>query len=256
MQLQIRLTYLYPYHMNLYGDTGNILCLRHRCQARNIDLQIQAIHPADNHIAGATDLYFFGGGQDAQQLHVGKDLLRHQQTIREDIENGVAALTICGGYQLFGEYFLTSENQRIPGIQVFSARTRGSTHRMIGNIICHIPKNLHQQIQQAYPNAPNTLVGFENHSGETILSSNQSPLAEVKYGYGNNYTSKQEGLVFHNAIGTYMHGSLLPKNPHLADYIIAKALQHRYQDQIALLALDDSLAWQAHTYVLNRFGNS
>jgi CobQ-like glutamine amidotransferase family enzyme len=127
---------------------------------------------------------------------------------------------------------------------------------MIGNIICQIPNNLHQQIQQAYPNAPNTLVGFENHSGETILSSNQSALAEVKYGYGNNYTSKQEGLVFHNAIGTYMHGSLLPKNPHLADFIIAKALQHRYQDQISLLALDDILAWQAHTYVLNRFGNS
>lgn len=256
MQLQIRLTYLYPYHMNLYGDTGNILCLQHRCQARNIDLKIQPIHPTDNYVPSGTDLYFFGGGQDAQQLHVGKDLLRHQQIIREDIENGAAALTICGGYQLFGEYFLTSQQQRIPGIQIFSAHTRGSNHRMIGNIICELPENLYQQIQQTYPNAPNTLVGFENHSGETILGNNQTPLAKVKYGYGNNYTSKQEGLLFHNAIGTYMHGSLLPKNPHLADYIIAKALQHRYQEQIALLPLDDSLALQAHNYVLNRFRNS
>lgn len=250
----LQLTYLYPHHMNLYGDTGNIICLLKRAQWRGISLNIVPINPGDSLERGKTDIYFFGGGQDAQQEYISKDLLRLKETISDDISQGTPALTICGGYQLFGSYFKTKDQHIIDGIGVFDLYTQGSDHRMIGNCIVELEGQLHQQIKQVYgPTSPDTLVGFENHSGETFIQSNTA-IGVTKIGYGNNYTQKIEGYWYQNAFGTYLHGSLLPKNPHLADYLLSKALEKRY-DQIPILQpLDDTTAWQAHRAISDRYG--
>lgn len=250
--MTLRITYLYPHHMNLYGDTGNIICLQKRCQWRDINTEIILINPGDKLVSGQTDIYFFGGGQDAQQEFVAKDLLRHQQVIKEDLENGVAALTICGGYQLFGHRFITKDRHEIPGIGVFDLETYGSDHRMIGNIIVEINSIFYQNIIQNYPSAHPTFVGFENHSGETKISTG-STIGETLTGYGNNYTSHHEGYHHQHAFGTYMHGSLLPKNPHLADYLISKAIEHQTHEPPTLSPLDDTLEWQSHQAILHRY---
>lgn len=238
--------------MNLYGDTGNIITLLHRAKLRNIDIKINTINTGDQIVKGETDIYFFGGGQDSQQEFVVKDLPRHQEVIKNDIENGAASLSICGGYQLFGHYFKTNEGNILQGIDIFDVVTNGSRHRMIGNVIVELESNLHDQINEVYPHASKYLVGFENHSGETIINSGSS-IGRAITGSGNNYTSKQEGYWYRNAFGTYLHGSLLPKNPHLADYLIYSALKYRYGEEISLNSIDDSLAWQAHQSVLNRY---
>lgn len=257
--MTLRITYLYPHHMNLYGDTGNILCIQKRCQWRSIDVKITLINPNDSLKPGNTDLYFFGGGQDAQQEFVAHDLQQHQQSIKTDLENGVPALTICGGYQLFGHRFVTKDGHIIPGIGVFDIETHGSDHRMIGNIQVEMNPELSSKVHNAYnqqnlakPNqATSTLVGFENHSGETKILSGKT-VGHTTTGYGNDYTSGQEGYQYKNAFGTYMHGSLLPKNPHFADYLISKAIEHQTGQPTMLPAIDDQLEWRAHQSRLKR----
>ena len=249
---ELRLTYLYPYHMNLYGDTGNIICLKKRCEERSIQIKITPIHPGDQVKEGSTDLYFFGGGQDDQQLHIAQHLESLKQVINFDINNGVSALCICGGYQLFGKFFKTKDGKVLKGIEIFNCETYGSNHRMIGNSIVKINEALYSSISNIYPQAPKTLVGFENHSGETRLIDVDS-LGNNICGYGNNYTDRREGCVFKNAIGTYLHGALLPKNPHLADYLIVQALKNRYKESFNLTTLDDFIALNAHNQIIRRF---
>lgn len=228
----IHIVHLYPRSMNTYGDTGNIICLRQRCQWRNIEVTVTGVEIGDE-IPKQADLYFIGGGQDAAQMAVAKDLQRHAERLTEDTINGVPSLSICGGYQLFGRGYVPFSGERLPGIGIFPAETFASNKRMIGNIVINIPER--------FSNIPSqTVVGFENHSGQTHLDTGATPFGSVLQGFGNNGDDKTEGCIVHNAVGCYIHGSVLPKNPQIADWLLGHATNQK------LLKLDDTLEMQTH----------
>lgn len=232
--MELRIAHLYPDEMNIYGDRGNILTLYQRCQWRGIKVHLsmlglgQPVHPE------AFDLYFIGGGQDAQQIQICEDLQAVKANgLNAAAANGAVFLTICGGYQLLGHYYKPHQGPELKGLSLIDAYTVAGSTRMIGNITVVRPDG-------------STVVGFENHSGQTFLGQGVTPLGTVSEGGGNNGQDKTEGVAHENIYGTYLHGSLLPKNPQLADEIIAKALTFRYNKPIHLPPLDDALEKQAH----------
>lgn len=222
----ITILHLYPRELNIYGDFGNILTLQKRLEWRGYSVDIKQAGVGEVANIAKADIIFGGGGQDRGQVAVGKDLQRHAKALHAAVAAGVPILTICGSYQLFGRGFTTLEGELIPGIGVFKARTVGSAQRMIGNEI----------IETAH----GRLVGFENHSGRTLLEEGQEPLGRVIQGYGNDGRSGQEGAVVGNAYGTYLHGPILPKNPVFADALIHAALKNKFGVD-ALESLNDNL---------------
>ena len=251
--------YLYPDLMNIYGDTGNIICLQKRCEWRDIDVEVKNISIGDTLKEKDCDLYFFGGGQDQSQNLVAKDLKEKADVLRKEVERGVPILSICGGYQLLGEYYQPSEGARLPGAGIFPVFTKASTERMIGNIVVKLSAFSNQSsaiIKQADSRkltSDSLVVGFENHSGKTYLKTDATPLGMVIKGFGNNGEDIKEGIIYKNSIGCYMHGSLLPKNPKLADWLIQKALEVKYQEKVELKLLNDSLETQAHDSAVKKF---
>jgi hypothetical protein len=218
--------------MNIYGDRGNIITLVQRCRWRGWGVEVEGTSMGQSIDPAHYDLYFMGGGQDREQMLVCQDLQKVKKSaIHEAVEAGACFLTICGGYQLFGKYFLTYTGEELPGIEVFDAWTVGGDKRFIGNVVAEV---------EVGRGETRPLVGFENHSGRTYLGPANPPLAKVKIGYGNNGEDGWEGCRFKNAFGTYLHGSLLPKNPWFADELILLALQRRYSLE-NLPPLDDSL---------------
>jgi CobQ-like glutamine amidotransferase family enzyme len=208
------IAHLYPREMNIYGDLGNIIALRKRLEWRGFEAEVRPVETGQAFDFASVDIIFGGGGQDSGQLVVGSDLLGRGENLRQLAEDGLPMLVVCGLYQLFGRGFTTMEGQEIPGISVFRASTIGSKTRMIGNVL----------INSRF----GRLVGFENHSGQTFLEPGQEALGKVKKGFGNDERSRQEGAVSWNAIGTYLHGPILPKNPALADHLLLVALRRRY----------------------------
>lgn len=225
--MNIRILHLYPNQMNIYGDMGNIIALRQRMLWRGIEFEVINVDIGGKLDIKAGDILFLGGGQDKGQALVADDLVKKSKKIKSAIDDGLPVLTICGGYQLFGKYFLTEENQTIQGIGVFDMFTKASQKRMIGNVVLKSEEF-------------GDLVGFENHSGQTFLQDKNSCLGKVIKGSGNNGEDNTEGILRHNAIGTYMHGSFLPKNPLVADFLIKKANQN-INKNFVLKKLDDSL---------------
>ena len=221
------IAHLYPYEMNIYGDTGNVIALRRRLEWRGLEARVDPVPVGAAYDLAAADVVFGGGGQDRSQVEVAADLQRRRDAIHEAVAAGTVFLTICGTYQLFGRRFLTQGGQEIPGIGVFAMDTVGGRKRMIGNVMVATPWG--------------DLVGFENHSGRTLLDPGQAALGRVKKGYGNNETRRDEGAVIANCFGTYLHGSLLPKNPAFADELLARALCRRHGAGFELKPLDDSL---------------
>jgi CobQ-like glutamine amidotransferase family enzyme len=234
--------WLYPDLMNIYGDRGNILTLLKRAEwrgfdARSIDLGRGAAHGMED-----VDVFFFGGGQDREQALVYDDLIElKQEPLEAAVANGSVVLAVCGGYQLLGHYYQTAEGERYPGIGLIDVRTEAGKKRFIGDVV--VDASL-EGID------PPTLVGFENHSGRTFLGTGARPLGKVRLGSGNNGSDRTEGCVQGGVVGTYLHGSLLPKNPHLADYLIRRALSRRGMDELA--PLDDSIELAAHARILQR----
>src|SRR3989344_2065713 len=254
--MTLRICHLYPDLMDTYGDKGNIITIQKRCQWRGINVNLANITVGQSLSASEFDLYFFGGGQDKTQIIVGKDILKKAQTIKKAIDGGTALLSICGGYQLLQKYFKTKTGETIKGIGLFDAYTLGSNDRMIQNLLIEMNSELEQDITNNYPTTddrlPTTnLIGFENHSGKTYLGKNLKPLGKVIKGSGNNGEDKTEGAVYKNAFGCYLHGSLLPKNPHFADYLITKALERRY-GKVKLIPLNDEIEWLAHKSAMAR----
>ncbi|HSX19217.1 MAG TPA: glutamine amidotransferase [Candidatus Saccharimonadales bacterium] len=244
-QLNLRICHLYPELMDTYGDKGNIIAIQKRCEWRGIKTTVTPISIGDSLSTSHFDfdLFFFGGGQDKAQEVVGKDLQTKAKVLKQAIENNAVLLSICGGYQLLQNYFKTLDSVEIKGIGLFDAHTQGSTQRMIGNLLIEALVN--------YSTESSKLVGFENHSGKTFLSSKLQPLGSVVKGFGNNGEDQTEGAVYKNAFGCYLHGSLLPKNPQFADYLISKALERKY-GTIKLEPLDDFIEWQAHKAAINK----
>ncbi len=256
--IELNICHLYSDLMDTYGDKGNIIALKKRCEWRGIKTEINEISLGQNLKSNVYDLFFFGGGQDNMQTLVAKDLKSKAGILKEDIENGSVLLSICGGYQLLQKYFKTQTGETIEGISLFDAYTEGSNDRMIQNLLIETESPIQEQIENIYPgvNLPSPyLIGFENHSGKTYLGKNTKPLGSVIAGSGNNGQDTTEGAVYKNAFGCYLHGSLLPKNPHFADFLIYKALQKRNQG-ITLEPLDDSVEWLAHNKAVEKTRSS
>ncbi len=255
--MKLIIGYLYPDLMNIYGDTGNIIALTKRTQWRGIEVKVKHISIKQKLRKGEADLYFFGGGQDQAQSLVASDLESSGKgkVIKSEIERGVPLLAVCGGYQLLGEYYKPHKGPKLPGIGLFPAYTEAGSDRMIGNIVVRVQGTGYSKHHPVtYHLSPVTsLVGFENHSGKTHLKKGSLPLGMVTKGFGNNGEDKTEGCIYKNAIGCYMHGSLLPKNPKLTDWLLKKALEVKYGKEVELKSLDDSLENQAHQTAIQKF---
>lgn len=237
--LKISIAHLYPKLLNLYGDIGNIITLKKRCEWRGIEVEFENINIGDK--IKEHDIYFIGGGQDKQQEEVADELYRQKDFLTEERDRNAVFLGICGGYQLFGHYYQPHDKDRLNGISLMDAYTVAGNTRFIGNVTARTD----------FLN-PQTLVGFENHSGLTYLQGETKPLAIVAVGNGNNGKDKTEGGRYKNVFGTYLHGSFLPKNPHFADYMIELALEKRYGEKITLTPLDDKLEVDTHNSLINK----
>ncbi len=250
MQQKISMVHLYPDDMNLYGDGGNVIAYQRRCEWRGIDFQVRNVNVGDAVDFSDVDIIFMGGGQDSGQKIVAEDLLEKGEDIKNEVDKGLPALLICGGFQLFGNYFETADAVRIPGIGIFDAYTIAGEKRFSGNMVVDItPVALEWEGRFGLNRDTSrqvTLVGFENHSGQTFLKGNTKPLGRVVCGYGNKGDSGHEGAVYKNAIGTYLHGSVLPKNPYLADHLILAALCRRYGKVKPLSCINDTIEMAAH----------
>lgn len=247
--------WLYPELMSTYGDRGNIIVLTKRCEWRGIEVEIKHLNIGFDHRQLAIcDLLFMGGAQDRQQTIVAKDLRKKTKALQEMIESGVPGLYICGAYQFLGKYYKEADGTIIKGLGILDLYTEhpGESHpRLVGNVI--IKTDLIGPRHATYEVQVPTLVGFENHGGRTYLGVNVKPLGKVIAGSGNNGSDKTEGAVYKNSFGSYLHGPILPKNPHLADHLIKLALEKKYGGSpINLSPLDDSLESQAHDAVLEK----
>lgn len=240
--MKLVIGHLYPRLMNIYGDRGNITALVQRCRWRGIKVKIAPI-TLNTAVPSQIDLLFGGGGQDIEQQLITPDLQKKAKTLKKAALTGLPMLVICGLYQLFGHYFKPHRQAKLPGISIFDAYTVASLHRKIGHLIV--------KPSSALP-LEKPLVGFENHSGETFLGKNSLPLGTALFGYGNNSKDQTAGAVFKNCFGTYLHGPILPQNPHLADWLIHLALQNKYGKGVKLTPLNDRLEWQAHRIVLSK----
>lgn len=228
--MNLTICWLYREYMSTYGDRGNIICLTKRCEWRGIEVKIQS------EIKNA-DLIFGGGAQDRQQMLVINDLLKHKTLLTTMFNAHIPGLFVCGSPQLLGHYYETADQKKLPGLGIFDMVTRSGfgKPRLIGNLVVKTRLG--------------DIVGFENHSGRTYLG-NVKPFGTVIKGFGNNGEDKTEGAIYRNCLATYSHGPLLPKNPHIADWLIAKALEVKYGKLVTLTLLDDTLEWQAHNQML------
>lgn len=209
--MELEITHLYYDILNTYGDEGNIKIIEMRAKKRGIDVSVKKVSVGEK--LSDTDILFLGGGQDYEHGIITEDLKNKADFIKSYTENGGTSLFICGGYQLMGEYLPDANGKKIKGAGVLPSYTEAEAVRFTGDIV--VKSNLE------------TIVGFENHSGRTYLTGGET-LGEVLVGKGNNGKDKTEGLVYKNAIGTYMHGPLLSKNPALCDDIIRRSLIKRY----------------------------
>lgn len=245
--MELNICHLYPDILNLYGDRGNIITMKRRLEGRGIKVNIDECSIGQPLNADKYDIFFIGGGQDFEQEVLLRDLSSGKaQDIRTAVEEEKTFLAICGGYQMLGEYYKTWGGVQLDFIGAIGVHTIGAKERMIGNYMF-----------RTTPESGDTVVvGFENHSGKTYLSEQVAPLGMMLSGNGNNGEDKTEGARYKNVFGTYSHGSLLPKNPVLCDFILQTALNHRYDGAEPLAPLDDTLELNAHRYMQERLSHN
>lgn len=237
MSKSIKIVQLYPHDMNIYGDWGNVLTIQRRLEWHGYTPEIISYNQGDVFPEDA-DIIIGGGGQDSGQDKVQADLLKISDRLHALAADGVPMLVICGLYQLFGKFFKTKDDHMIEGIGLLDVETHGGPERLIGNIVTNS-----EQFGQ--------IIGYENHSGLTYLGSDVRPLGKVERGAGNNGQDESEGARMHNVIGSYLHGSLLPKNPSLADWLIEKAVIRKY-GEFTPSVIDDTFAEKARETALKR----
>ncbi len=238
--MKIKILHMYPDLLNLYGDRGNIECMRKRLVWRGIDAEV-VTHTCDDtdFDLSDTDIVFIGGGSDREQKIVCHRLLEHKDELKSYVENDGTLVAVCGGYQLLGNYYKLKD-ETIEGLGILDIYTEQGKNRLIGNIV----------LETGF--IEEKIVGFENHGGRTYIGSH-TPLGKVAYGYGNHDSAGSEGVLYKNTVATYLHGPLLPKNPSLCDYILTNAIQKKDPGFMELKPLDDSLEKTANQYIVNRF---
>lgn len=235
---KITILQLYPRDMNIYGDNGNVLTVRRRLEWQGYEVEVIEHNPGDK-LPSSVDIVIGGGGQDSGQSIVHQDLIKIGPKLKEWADSGVPMLVVCGLYQLFGRFFQTYSGDKITGIGIFDAETYAGEERLIGNIVTSSDRF-------------GEIIGYENHSGQTYLSDSVEPLAIVLKGAGNNLRDGHEGATYKNVIGTYLHGSVLPKNPRLADHIISIATENKYHESFDSSSIDSSLTEKARKIARSR----
>jgi lipid II isoglutaminyl synthase (glutamine-hydrolysing) len=235
--MKIVVGHLFPDYLNIYADRGNIAVLARRAAWRGHEVDVEALGAGDELWPRRCDLYYIGGGQDREQELIAPALAAHGEALREAVADGAALLAVCGGYQLLGRFYRDQSGDELPGVGLFPLHTVAGDRRMIGDVLLEC---------ELEPGERRTLAGFENHAGRTYLDDGAEPLGRVVAGFGNDGESGFEGCRVGRAVGTYLHGPLLPRNPWLADWLLAQALAHRTGAPPALEPLDDSLEAQAH----------
>ena len=234
----VRVAHLYPDYLNIYADRGNIAVLARRAAARGHELAVEPIGLGDRLEPGAHDLLYVGGGQDREQAMIAPDLAARGEALRAAVDGGAAVLAVCGGYQLLGRGYRGRDGSWLPGAGLFSLETVAGERRMIGDVLLECELD---------PGERHTVAGFENHAGRTLLDPDAAPLGRVLAGFGNDGASGFEGCRLGRALGTYLHGPLLPRNPWLADWLLAQALAHATgRDPEPLDPLPDELERLAH----------
>jgi len=247
---KLTIGYFYPDLLNLYGDDGNVQILLYRAKARGIDAEVTHINvetEVTEELMDSLDIIFMGGGPDSSQKGMYRDLLETKGNyLKEYVEEGGVGLYICGSYQLFGKYYKSADGSMLDGLGIFNVYTKhfgNHKPRCIGNVVCEVEEQIKSDpLFKKINMVGNTLVGFENHGGRTYLEKGAQPFAKIVTGHGNNSEDSTEGVIYKNSIGTYLHGPILARNPHLADYLIAKSLGLEDLDK-----LDDELIISAHT---------
>ena len=228
--MKIVVGHLYPDYLNIYADRGNIAVLERRARWRGIDFDYRTIGLGESVRPREHDLYYVGGGQDREQALVAHDLEAKGAPLREAVAGGAAFLAVCGGYQLLGHFYRDRSGAELPGIRLLPHHTVAGERRMIGDVLleCELDAGVRR-----------TLAGFENHAGRTHLDEGAEPLGRVLAGFGNNGEDGLEGCRLAGAVGTYLHGPLLPRNPWLADWLLARAIAHRTSEAPELEPLAD-----------------
>jgi lipid II isoglutaminyl synthase (glutamine-hydrolysing) len=239
----IRVGHLYPEYLNIYADRGNLAVLEKRASWRGLKLEVESVSLGDELRPGAHDLLYIGGGQDREQGLIAPDLAARGGAMREAVAGGAAVLAVCGGYQLLGRFYRGRDGEELPGAALFPIETVAGERRMIGDCLLDC---------ELEPGVRETLAGFENHAGVTRLDDGSESLGRVIAGFGNDGESGFEGVRVGSAIGTYLHGPLLPRNPWLADWLLERALEHRSGDPQALAPLPDDLEEDAHAIAAAR----
>lgn len=238
MDKRIVIAHLYPELLNLYGDKGNIACLEQRLRWRGIDVEVVEVLAGEEPDFTGYDIVLLGGGSDKEQKMVCDKLQKVQPQLKEYVENNGVMLALCGGYEMLGHYFVNAE-EKMDGLQILDSYTEPGTERMFANVI----------MESDIGDMP--IVGFTNHSGCTRINEHR-PFGEVTVGYGNAGEKGQEGVIYKNLIGTYLYGPLLPKNPEVADWLLAQALERKY-GSAKLTSLDDTVERAGNAYICNRF---
>jgi CobQ-like glutamine amidotransferase family enzyme len=242
--VRIRVGHLYPEYLNIYADRGNIAVLARRAALRGHQLDVMALTVGDEVRPDEHDLFYIGGGQDREQALIAPDLVAKGPALAAAVEGGAALLAVCGGYQLLGRGYLGRHGDSMPGTGLFPHETVAGERRMIGDVLLET---------ELVPGERRTIAGFENHAGRTRLDPGAEPLGRVVAGFGNDGESGYEGVRVGRAIGTYLHGPLLPRNPWLADWLLAQALAHASRGEPPQLEpLPDRLEAAAHAVSAQR----
>jgi lipid II isoglutaminyl synthase (glutamine-hydrolysing) len=241
--MKIRVAHLYPEYLNIYADRGNIAVLAQRAAWRGHELEVESIGMGDALEPGAHDLVYVGGGQDREQALVARDIAGKGESLREAAAGGAVFLAVCGGYQLLGRFYKERSGAELPGAGVLPLHTVAGDRRMIGDVLLDC---------ELVPGERRTLAGFENHAGRTFLEDGAQPLGRVVAGYGNDGSSGFEGCRAGRVVATYLHGPLLPRNPWLADWLLAEAIGHQTGETPAFEPLSDELETEAHSVAAAR----
>ena len=239
----VRLCHLYPAQMNIYADRGNIAVLARRLEWRGMRLEVVEAGLGALVDPGAHDLFYLGGGQDRDQALVAEDMARTKgPALVSAVEDGAAMLAVCGGYQLAGRAYVGVDGQAMPGIGLLDAETVAGDTRLIGDVL----------LEATLDGTTREVAGFENHAGRTRLGAGATPFGRVVAGHGNDGESGAEGVVRLRAIGTYLHGPLLPRNPWVADTLLGWALAHHAGHEVPLAPIDDALEDAARAVAAGR----
>jgi CobQ-like glutamine amidotransferase family enzyme len=235
--MKIVIGHLYPDYLNIYADRGNLAVFARRAAWRGHGLEVRSIGVGDAIAQDEHDLFYIGGGQDREQALIAPDLVDKGEALQAAVADGAALLAVCGGYQLMGRFYRDQSGAEQPGIGLFPLQTVAGERRMIGDVLLEC---------ELEPGERHTLAGFENHAGRTYLDDGAEPLGRVVAGFGNDGESGYEGCRLGRALGTYLHGPLLPRNPWLADWLLGEALARQTGKPPSFQPLRDELEAEAH----------